>query len=109
MIPYLSQLQRAHRKEIFVLGLVVPEDLDTSALRRFMQRNQSTFFISSSPDNGPLASAFADMLQLGSNYPLPTTLVFERGKRIADYEGITPIEMIQNDLASHLPSITKRK
>jgi len=46
---------------------------------------------------------------LGDNYPLPTTLLFDQGRLVRDYEGITPIEMIRNDLAPYLASTHKRK
>jgi len=108
MLPDLSDLQHAHRREIFVLGIVVPETLDKASLRKYMHQNHTTFFISNAPDNAALASALSDMLQLGENYPLPTTLLFDQGRLVQDYEGITPIEMIRSDLAAHLPSTHKR-
>ncbi len=108
MLPDLSILQHAHRQEIFVLGIVVPETLDTASLRKYMRQNHTTFFVSNSPDNAPLASTLTNMLQLGADYPLPTTLLFHKGRLIRDYEGVTPIEMIRNDLAPYLRSIHKR-
>ena len=109
MLPDLNDLQHTHRREIFILGIVVPEQLDTASLRRYMQQNHTTFFISNAPDNAALASTLSDMLQLGDHYPLPTTLLFDQGRLVRDYEGITPIEMIRNDLAPHRTSTPKRK
>ncbi len=98
MLPYLSDLQHNHAKELFVLGIVVPEKIDSTQLRNYMTKNDTTFFISNAPDNPELASVLADTLQLGSNYPVPLSIVFHNGQYVTHYEGVTPIEMIQNDL-----------
>ena len=109
MLPDLSHLQHTHPKELFVLGVVVPETIDQATLRAYMRQNRATFFISHAPDNAALASTLADMLQLEPNYPLPMTLVFSQGRLIADYEGATPIEMILGDLPIPNRTINKRK
>jgi hypothetical protein len=98
MLPYLSDLQRKRGKSLFLLGIAVPESLDTVSLRDYMRQNDTTFFVSASPDNRALGKAIASMLKWGSNYPLPLTVIFDHGKYITHYEGVTPIEMIRNDL-----------
>ena len=98
MLPYLSNLQRKESKWLFVLGIVVPETIDILTLRAYMQQNDATFFISRTPDNRPLAAAIAAQVHAGANYPLPLTVLFDHGRYITHYEGITPIEMIRNDL-----------
>jgi len=98
MLPYLSNLQRKESKWLFVLGIVVPETIDIPTLRAYMQQNDATFFISRTPDNRPLAAAIAAQVHAGANYPLPLTVLFDHGRYITHYEGITPIEMIRNDL-----------
>jgi len=98
MLPYLSDLQRKHSKDLFVLGIVLPERLDIPSLRRFMRQNDATFFVSGTSDNPALGRAIATMLKLGLNYPLPLTVLFHHGQYVTHYEGITPIEMIQHDL-----------
>ena len=98
MLPYLSDLQRKRSQKVFVLGIMVPESIETDLLRDFMRQNDTSFFVSESRDNNALGDAIASMLKLGSNYPLPLTLVFDHGTYITHYEGVTPIEMIRNDL-----------
>jgi thiol-disulfide isomerase/thioredoxin len=104
MLPYLSDLQHNQAKEIFVLGIVVPEQIKNPKLRSFMNQNGATFFISNAPDNAELAYALADTLQLGTNYPLPLTIVFYKGRYVTHYEGVTPIEMIYSDLSTINPT-----
>ncbi len=98
MLPYLSDLQRKESKHLFVLGIVVPETINTPTLRTYMHRHDATFFISHTPDNRPLAATIATQLHIGANYPLPLTVLFDHGRYITHYEGITPTEMIRNDL-----------
>jgi hypothetical protein len=107
MLPYLSDLQRKRSQKVFVLGITVPESVNTALLRDFMRRNDTSFFVSNSANNKALGETIASMLKLGSNYPLPLTILFDHGKYITHYEGITPIEMIRNDLNT-LESIPRR-
>ena len=107
MLPWLSRLQRRHARELFVIGITLPHPLNPEALRRFMRQNGATFFIARSPDNAPLAFALLRMVQWSrERYPLPTTFLFRNGAYVTHYEGLTPIEMIRNDLA---PSPTTAK
>lgn len=106
-LPYLNDLQR-HHPEWFVLGIVVPEAIDAKTLRRYMLREGITFFISHTPDNVPFARWLAHKAQLGENYPLPLTFLFENGNYVTHYEGITPVEMIEYDLRTlHTNSTAK--
>jgi len=107
MLPYLSDLQRKRAKRVFVVGLVVPESLDAAFVREYMHQNDTTFFVSHASDNLPLGHAIASMLKLDANYPLPLTVVFDHGRCVTHYEGVTPIEMIRNDL-NDLQSTTGR-
>jgi thiol-disulfide isomerase/thioredoxin len=109
MLPYLSDLQHKRSKELFVLGIIIPEHISDNKLRDYMLRNNTTFFISDSDDSRHIASALTNMLKLGSNYPLPLTIIFYKGKYVVHYEGITPIEMIYNDLHSLDPKTTRNK
>ncbi len=108
MLPYLSDLQRKESKHLFILGIIVPETIDTPTLRTYMHRNDATFFISRTPDNRPLAAAIAAQVHAGANYPLPLTVLFDHGHYITHYEGITPIEMIRSDL-KHLKPLTPKE
>jgi len=107
MLPYLSNLQHKRNKDLFVLGIVMPEKIDTLSLRQYMHRTGTTFFVSRSPDNRALGDTIASMLKLGSNYPLPLTVLFDHGRYVTHYEGITPIEMIRSDL-DELPAAPTR-
>ncbi len=107
MLPWLSRLQRQHAQDLFVIGITLPHALDPGPLRHFMRRNGATFFIARSPDNVPFAFALLRMVQWSEErYPLPMTFLFRNGTYVTHYEGLTPIEMIRNDLT---PSPTTAK
>jgi len=109
MLPYLSNLQHKRDKDLFVLGIVIPEHIDTPSLRRYMRRTGTTFFVSQSPDNRALGDTIASMLKLDSNYPLPLTVLFDHGHYVTHYEGVTPIEMIRSDLDELMAAPTRTK
>ncbi len=109
MLPYLNYLQQQFPKKVFVLGIIVPEDMDDNSLRNYMLKKHLSFFISDSKDNKTLAYRLADLLQLDDNYPLPLTIVFRNGKLIRYYAGITPIEMIYSDLHRIDPAIKRKR
>ena len=95
MIPYLSRLQSANSDELFVIGIPVRSNLDEQAMRRFMIRYETNFFISVHPDNNALGTYLARRYKLGKNYPLPLTLIFKNGRYVMHISGAVPYEMLQ--------------
>ncbi len=98
MIPYLDTLQKSYPKTLFVVGIMANSDKNPEHLRKFMKTHHASYFISNSPDNDTLARRLADFLQLGTNYPVPITLLFKNGEYTTHYIGATPIEMIKADI-----------
>jgi len=96
MMPYLTMLQKKYAKDLFVLGVLVRSDLDDEELRRFMRRHESNFYLSNHPDGDRLGSFLASRLDLGSNYPLPLTLIYKDGKYIMHIQGAVPYEMLSH-------------
>ena len=96
MLPYLSQLQAANSEELFVIGVMVHSDLDDEAMRRFMLRYDTNFFISRHPDNEALGKYLSKQYGLGENYPLPLTLIYKNGKYLMHISGAAPYEILQN-------------
>jgi thioredoxin-like negative regulator of GroEL len=107
MLPYLSDLQRKNAQSLFVLGVVVPDGPDAKRLRTFMEQNDATFFIAEGSDNNALMRTVAADLSLEENYPLPLTVLFDRGHYVTHYEGVVPIEMIRHDLDRNHTHSTK--
>ena len=94
MMPYLTMLQKKYAKDLFVLGVLVRSDLDGEELRRFMRRHGSNYYLSNHPDGDRLGAFLASRLNLGSNYPLPLTLIYKDGKYIMHIQGAVPYEML---------------
>jgi thiol-disulfide isomerase/thioredoxin len=96
LLPYLGKLQAANSKDLFLIGLLVNSEMDDPALREFMLRHESNFFISNHPDNDRFAAYLARRYELGENYPLPLTLIFKNGRYVMSVSGAAPYEMLQN-------------
>jgi len=96
LLPYLGRLQKNNSRDLFVIGILVNSDLNDTRLRRFMTRYESNFFISNHPDNDLLGYFVAAKHRLGTNYPLPLTLLYKNGKYKMHISGAVPYEMLQN-------------
>lgn len=93
-LPYLSMLQRVHRDNLFIIGIITKAKMTNPQLRGFMKAYGATFFISNSSDNDKIISKFIKDLSLPSNYSIPLTLIYDRGRLYQEIEGATPYEML---------------
>lgn len=98
MIPYLNDLQKEYKDRIFVLGLPQDNDISKERIKEFMIKHDARYYISNSFDNTSLANNIAQYIKLGTNYPIPLTVIFKDGKYVTHYLGATPIEMIRSDI-----------
>ena len=94
VLPYLSMLQRKESRRVFIIGLVAGESMSDSSLRAFMKQYDATFFISNSSDNDKLINKIVKSCSLSSNYPLPLTVIYNKGNRVMEIEGAIPYEML---------------
>jgi len=108
MLPYLSQLQKKYKSSLFVIGIVVPEHISDTRLREYMVANQTTFFISNHADNMSLAHRFAAALHIDRDISLPLTIIYDQGRYMTHFQGVTPIEMIIYQLST-IKHLTKRR
>ncbi len=95
VLPYLSMLQRSEKDNIFIIGLIAHEHIDNNKLRNFMKRYDATFFISNSSDNDKLINTVIKELSFSQNYPIPLTVIYNKGKLVTDIEGAVPYEMLK--------------
>lgn len=100
--PYLADLQKKYEKELFVLGILLHPDAHLQELETFIQKNNASFFISSSSENNAFAKEIAKMLHLPNTLPIPLTIIYKDGHPYRYYEGAVPIEMIEHDIKSLL-------
>ena len=97
-VPYLSDIQKKYKKNVFVMGILVNDILDNHALEEFMHKYHAEYFISNSKQNDAFATKAVKALQLPENFPIPLTVIYKEGKYYTHYEGAVPIEMLEHDL-----------
>ncbi|QOR61376.1 TlpA family protein disulfide reductase [Sulfurovum sp. ST-21] len=100
--PYLADLQKKYEKELFVLGILLHPDDHLQELETFIQKNNASFFISSSSENDAFVKEIAKMLHLPDILPIPLTIIYKDGHPYRYYEGAVPVEMIEHDIKSLL-------
>jgi thiol-disulfide isomerase/thioredoxin len=96
MLPYLSDLQKKEKKNIFIIGILINSSINNKELKRFMRKLHLNFFISNYPTNSKLANTLAAILKLPRDYKIPLTIIYKDGKYILHLLGAAPPEMIQN-------------
>ncbi|MFC2057772.1 TlpA family protein disulfide reductase [Campylobacterota bacterium] len=97
-IPYLNDLQKKHKKELFVVGILTHDSIMQADLETFMAKNQINYFISNGIHNDAFANLLATTLNLPKNFPIPLTVMYVQGKYFTHYEGSVPVEMIEYDI-----------
>ncbi len=97
-LPDLSQLQRKHAKDLFVIGILVNDEQSSTQLRSFMKKYGANFFISYTKSNDDLAERIMQKIEISDNFPIPLSVLYKNGKVFRYYEGAMPIEMMENEL-----------
>jgi len=97
-LPYLNDLQKKHKKELFVTSVLTHDSIDETVLKSFLAKNQITYFVSNSPHNDAFSSLLASTLQEPENFDIPLTAIYVNGQYFTHYEGVVPVEMIEYDL-----------
>lgn len=101
-LPDLSRLQRKYAKELFVVGILVNDETNSTQLRAFMEKYGANYYISYTNANSALAEKITKNLGLPENYPIPLSILYVNGKLFRYYEGAMPIEMMENELKKAL-------
>ncbi len=96
-IPYLSDLQSKYRKEIFLMGIIVDDDISNPNLKEFANKNNAIFFLSNDSDGDKLISKISKQLGI-QKLILPLTVIYKKDSYYIHYEGSAPIEMIESDI-----------
>lgn len=97
-LPYLNDLQKKHKKELFVTGILTNDNIDETVLKSFLAKKQISYFVSNSPHNDAFASLLASTLKEPENFDIPLTAIYVNGQYFTHYEGVVPVEMIEYDL-----------
>ncbi len=97
-IPYLNDLQKKHKKDLFITGILTHDTISQPELETFMAKNQVNYFISNGRYNDAFAELLASRLHLPKNFSIPLTVMYVEGEYFTHYEGSVPVEMIEYDI-----------
>jgi len=97
-IPYFEDLQKKYRKDLFIAGILVNDDVNTTTLEAFCQKHHMDYFISNDIENEYISAKIAEELKLDVNFTLPLTVLYKNGDYYTHYEGVVPVEMIDHDI-----------
>lgn len=97
-IPYLNDLQKKYKEDLFVVGVLTHDSIMQDALDTFMAKNQINYFISNGTSNDAFANLLAMTLNLPENFSIPLTVMYVKGEYFTHYEGTVPVEMIEYDI-----------
>jgi len=97
-ISSLNDLQKKHKNELFISGIITHDLIDKPKLRTFISKHQINYFISNSTDNDAFVNLLTRTLRLAKNFSIPLTVMYVDGEYFTHYEGIIPIEMIEYDI-----------
>jgi thiol-disulfide isomerase/thioredoxin len=101
-LPDLSQLQRKQAKNLFIIGVLVNDEQNSTQLRHFMEKYGANYYISYAEANNELAALMIKALKLSENFPIPLSVLYKDGEFYRYYEGAMPIEMMENELKQAL-------
>jgi len=105
-IPHLTNLQKKFKKELFIVGALVHDDIKDNNLQKFINAEKALFFISKSQkENLKFAHMITPKLRLGKEFPMPLMILFFKGKYFTHYEGSMPEEMIESDIEQLLKKL----
>ena len=96
-LPYIQDIQNKHAATLFTLGVLVNDAVESDSLHHFLDRYNVRFPVTR---DEALANKIIQELDLPQNYPLPLTVLYHNGKYRIHYEGATPPEMIEHDIAT---------
>lgn len=106
-IPHLSKLQQKFKDNLFVMAILVHDDIEKEQLNKFIIAQKMLFYLSVTQDeNLKFTNMLIPKLSLSKDFPMPLTIVFVKGKYFTDYEGMIPEEMIESDIKQLLEKIT---
>jgi thiol-disulfide isomerase/thioredoxin len=107
-IPHLSKLQQKFKDNVFVMSTLVHDDISKEKLDKFIIAQKVLYYVSvTQNENLKFINMLTPKLGLASDFPMPLTIVFVRGKYFTHYEGMIPEEMIESDIEQLVEKIKK--
>ncbi len=97
-MPYLNDLHKKYRKELFIAGILTHDNIEKPALQTVIAKNGVRYFVSNSAQNDAFAARLTSTLGLPENFTIPLIVIYVEGRYFTHYEGNIPVEMIEYDI-----------
>ncbi len=109
-LPHLNNLQEKYKNKLFIMGILIHDDIQPQQLNTCITSQKVNYFISNKQkENQKFANFIAPKLKLKSNFNLPLMIIFVKGKYFTHYLGTVPEEMIESDIKQALNKIEGSK
>lgn len=106
MIPHLNNLQSQYQNQLFILGVLLHDDVTPERLHTCATSHKINYFIASEQSlNQKFSDFLSPKLRLPKEFELPLMVMFVNGKYYTHYEGVIPEEMIESDIKQALTKI----
>lgn len=97
-IAYLNDLQKANQEDLFVVGVLTRDTIDTSALNTFTKEHHINYKILQNEGDDTLGTYIAQKLDIQGIFPIPLIVIYVNGVYYTHYEGSVPVEMVKYDI-----------
>ncbi len=105
-IPHLNNLQHRYKKSLFMMGILLYDDVESKKVKNCVSLKKVDYYISHSREsNEKFSKIVATKLGLKSDFDLPMMVMFVYGEYYTHYEGTVPEEMIESDIKQALKEI----
>ena len=105
-IPHLNNLQNRYKKRLFMMGILLHDDVEAKEVKNCISLKKVDYYISNSKEsNEKFAAILAPKLGLKSDFDLPMMVMFVYGEYYTHYEGTVPEEMIESDIKQALKEL----
>jgi thiol-disulfide isomerase/thioredoxin len=97
-IAYLNDLQETNQEDLFIVGVLTRDTIDTSALNTFTEAHHINYKILQNEVDDTLGTYIAQELNIQGTFPIPLIVIYVNGTYYTHYEGSVPVEMVKYDI-----------
>jgi thiol-disulfide isomerase/thioredoxin len=101
-VKHLGNLQKKYGDDLIIMGITIEDDVSNDELEKFKQKYGGEYRISNKGQNQDLSRTIASTIGVGQQFPIPLMVMYKNGQYVTHYEGATPEEMIDSDIAQAL-------
>jgi len=97
-LPYLKELQKIHKDDLSIIGLLVNDSTKREDIDTLLKRYHINYSVSQTKANDKLLKYLTTILELPQNYTIPLSILYKDGKLFRYYEGAIPMEMLEIEI-----------